>query len=150
MKRIQIYLAAFALALLPAIVGLWGNASFSRDVPVRVPTSAVTNPPGDDRSTHHGWDDPSVAPSAKPIETSDHHGRDSQAKAGDKHSGGPARSVGGDPGSHAAAGDHGGKTPGGDGGGTASGGDGGGGGKATGGDGGGGGKATGGDGGGGG
>ena len=37
MRRVQLYLAAIAVAVVPAVLGLWGNASFSQDVPVRVP-----------------------------------------------------------------------------------------------------------------
>ena len=40
MKRIQVYAVGILLALLPAVFGLWGNASFSKDVPVRVPDQA--------------------------------------------------------------------------------------------------------------
>ena len=42
MKRIQVYAVGILLALLPAVFGLWGNASFSKDVPVRVPDQART------------------------------------------------------------------------------------------------------------
>lgn len=40
MKRLSLYLSAIALALVPAAIGLLGNASFSEAVPVRVPPSA--------------------------------------------------------------------------------------------------------------
>ena len=36
MKRIEVYAVGILLALVPAVFGLWGNASFSRAVPVRV------------------------------------------------------------------------------------------------------------------
>jgi len=39
MKRSSITIAALVLALVPATVGLWGNASFSQAVPVQVPAS---------------------------------------------------------------------------------------------------------------
>ena len=42
MKRIQVYAVGILLALVPAVFGLWGNASFSKDVPVRVPDQART------------------------------------------------------------------------------------------------------------
>jgi len=40
MKRIEVYTVGILLALVPAVFGLWGNASFSKDVPVRVPDQA--------------------------------------------------------------------------------------------------------------
>ncbi|MEO3937549.1 hypothetical protein V3N99_12425 [Dermatophilaceae bacterium Soc4.6] len=40
MKRLALSTAALLVALSPAVVGLLGNASFSGDIPVRVPTSA--------------------------------------------------------------------------------------------------------------
>jgi len=40
MKRIEVYAVGILLALVPAVFGLWGNASFSRAVPVRVPDQA--------------------------------------------------------------------------------------------------------------
>ena len=40
MKRIEVYAVGILLALVPAVFGLWGNASFSKDVPVRVPDQA--------------------------------------------------------------------------------------------------------------
>ena len=55
MKRTSIILAAFLLALVPAAVGLWGNASFSQAVPVSVPPSGrLATPAADD----HGGDMP--------------------------------------------------------------------------------------------
>jgi hypothetical protein len=51
------------MALVPAVLGLWGNASFSQAVPVRVPSSATSGhpaaSPGDD-SRHDPVDDRSV------------------------------------------------------------------------------------------
>ena len=44
MKRVHLYIVAIALALIPAAVGVWGNASFSEAVPVRVPASAAQIP----------------------------------------------------------------------------------------------------------
>lgn len=66
MRRIQIYAAAIALALVPAVFGLWGNASFSRAVPVRVPDSAQTHHPDDHGGSRGGSDQPSSTPSASP------------------------------------------------------------------------------------
>ena len=40
MKRIGIIVTAVLAALVPAVGGMWGNATFSRAVPVRVPSSA--------------------------------------------------------------------------------------------------------------
>ena len=37
MKRIYLYVAGIVVALVPAVLGLTGNASFSQSVPVRVP-----------------------------------------------------------------------------------------------------------------
>ena len=63
MKRTTITLAALLAALVPAAIGLWGNASFSQAVPVRVPASAqVVTPtvPGPATTTadDHGGDTP--------------------------------------------------------------------------------------------
>lgn len=65
MKRIHLYVAGIAVALVPAILGLTGNASFSQSVPVRVPEQAATidatpSPDADDRGRRnggHGADD---------------------------------------------------------------------------------------------
>ncbi len=40
MKRIEAYMVGILLALVPAVFGLWGNVSFSKAVPVRVPDQA--------------------------------------------------------------------------------------------------------------
>ena len=40
MKRIEAYAVGILLALVPAVFGLWGNVSFSKVVPVRVPDQA--------------------------------------------------------------------------------------------------------------
>jgi hypothetical protein len=107
MKRTTITLAALLAALVPAAVGLWGNASFSQAVPVRVPASAqVVTPtapsttvddhggetprdqrtePGDDRSA---TSTPSVA---RTTEAADDRGgatpRDQRTEPGDDHGG---------------------------------------------------------------
>src|SRR5207342_351948 len=36
--------AAVVAAAIPAVIGLWGNASFSQDLPVRVPASGQVVP----------------------------------------------------------------------------------------------------------
>jgi hypothetical protein len=63
MKRTTITLAALLAALVPAAGGLWGNASFSQAVPVRVPASAqVVTPtvpsPATATADDHGGDTP--------------------------------------------------------------------------------------------
>ena len=76
--------AAVIVAAVPAVIGLWGNASFSQDVPVRIPASgqivplspAPTATPSD-----------SPTPSASPSEGLDDHGgetpRDQRTEPGD-------------------------------------------------------------------
>jgi hypothetical protein len=78
-RRVQLSSAAVAVALVPAALGLWGNASFSADVPVRVPDRVSSHGPGttaapstgsrvgEDHGDHasghggrHGTDDPAV------------------------------------------------------------------------------------------
>ncbi|WP_353953374.1 hypothetical protein V6K52_08130 [Knoellia sp. S7-12] len=110
MKRISMILAALLLALVPATFGLWGNASFSQEVPVSVPKSGQVNrtltvpaprstddhggatprdlrtEPGDDRGTDRTpSSDPSGTPG--PSSTMDDHGgnrpRDQRTEAGD-------------------------------------------------------------------
>ena len=85
MKRTVITLAALAAALGPAAAGLWGNASFSQAVPVRVPASGQV-------ATAGSSDDPTTsAPSRRvPSPTSttvDDHGgrtpRDQRTEPGD-------------------------------------------------------------------
>ena len=39
MKRVLISVAVAAVVAVPAVIGLWGNASFSQAVPVRAPAS---------------------------------------------------------------------------------------------------------------
>jgi hypothetical protein len=115
MKRTTITLAALLAALVPAAVGLWGNASFSQAVPVRVPASAqVVTPtapsttvddhggetprdqrtePGDDRSA---TSTPSVA---RTTEAADDRGgatpRDQRTEPGDDHGGSTGSSTSG-------------------------------------------------------
>jgi hypothetical protein len=69
MKRTTITLAAIAAALVPAFAGLWGNATFSQAVPVRVPASAqvvapaaVTSVPTASRTTEVGDDHGGITP----------------------------------------------------------------------------------------
>ena len=56
MKRIHLYVAGIVVALVPAILGLAGNASFSQSVPVRVPDTVSS-------------DDPTSTPSSRPTNT---------------------------------------------------------------------------------
>jgi hypothetical protein len=60
MKRTTITLAALLAAMVPAAVVLWGNASFSQAVPVRVPASAQVVTPTSPATTadDHGGDTP--------------------------------------------------------------------------------------------
>jgi hypothetical protein len=77
MKRTTITLAALLAALVPAGIGLWGNASFSQAVPVRVPASAQVVTP--------------TAPATTTATTVDDHGgdtpRDQRTEPGDDHGG---------------------------------------------------------------
>jgi hypothetical protein len=95
MKRTVITLAALAAALGPAAAGLWGNASFSQAVPVRVPASGqvATLPSSDDRAptrpaptaTRH------VPTATSTTRLADDHGgdtpRDQRTEPGDDHGG---------------------------------------------------------------
>jgi hypothetical protein len=109
MKRIHIYTAAIGMALVPAVLGLWGNASFSQNVPVRVPSSVLTTHPSgtahdadDDNIGKDGHDhDRPATPGAAPHGSlapsgDDHHldgRRGSEPERGDDH-GGDRRQVG--------------------------------------------------------
>jgi hypothetical protein len=90
MKRTLITLAALAAALGPAAAGLWGNASFSQAVPVRVPASGqvATLPSSDDSATTRPSSTPTRhRPSATSATTTDDHGgrtpRDQRTEPGD-------------------------------------------------------------------
>jgi hypothetical protein len=109
MKRIHIYAVAIAMALVPAVLGLWGNASFSQNVPVRVPSSVTTTDPmsspgdggphdaNDDRVGGRGRDHdrsgpPSATPSGAAVAAGDdraQHGRRerSELERGEDHGG---------------------------------------------------------------
>ena len=138
MKRIEVYAVGILLALVPAVFGLWGNASFSKDVPVRVPdqaraTAAVasrtrgrwwqrTGPAGRRSSATtpgHGADDPATH------DVNDDHGGDrSGDNGGDRSAGngddrtvatrggsrGGGRGGADDPATHDVGDDHGGAT----------------------------------------
>lgn len=80
MKRTIVTVAALGAVLVPAAAGLWGNASFSQAVPVRVPASAEVAPAA---SSH-----PTTAPTTRrTAEPGDDSGgrtpRDQRTEAGD-------------------------------------------------------------------
>lgn len=99
MKRILLGAIVLTVAAVPAVVGLWGNASFSQAVPIRVPASGqVMTPspspslqtpddkggdvprdqrtePGDDRDIQGE----STTPSASPSIVDDHGGSESES-----------------------------------------------------------------------
>ena len=80
MKRLTITLAAVAAALVPAVLGLWGNATFSQAVPVRVPasaqlvTSTATTTPSATRTTQAGDDHGGQTPRDQRTEPGDDRG----------------------------------------------------------------------------
>ncbi|TFD91100.1 hypothetical protein E3T61_09540 [Cryobacterium lactosi] len=112
MKRIIIGTVAAALVAVPATIGLWGNASFSQEVPVRVPASGqVVEPsstpsnssspiddnggdtprdqriePGDDRDVQ-GGSPASGAPSDGADDNGGDTPRDQRIEPGDDHDG---------------------------------------------------------------
>jgi hypothetical protein len=147
MKRVAVLVAAVLCAAAPASVGLIGNASFSEDVPVRVPETAIvldrtggtpTPTPSGDRSGR-GSDDsgapevpdtPRASPTAAPsTEDGPHHRRHRAGggtEPGDDHGGDRAGGGGGGSGDDdGGGGGDGGGDRGGDGGGDRSGSDGG-------------------------
>jgi hypothetical protein len=116
MKRIIITVAALLVAVVPATVGLWGNASFSQAVPVRVPASGqVVTPtapnPSATTADDHGGDTPrdqrtepgddrsatsTSTPSGTRTTGADDHGgdtpRDQRTEPGDDRGSGSGRS----------------------------------------------------------
>ncbi|GAB3067827.1 hypothetical protein GCM10027053_34680 [Intrasporangium mesophilum] len=80
--------AALAAALVPASVGLVGNATFSHSVPTPVPASAQLVPL-DDPSPTHGTSTPQSSRSGEPEPGDDHGGlRTTRApEPGDDHGG---------------------------------------------------------------
>jgi hypothetical protein len=112
MKRVLISAAVAAAVALPAVIGLWGNASFSQAVPVRAPAAGqVVAPsptpgstagtvddnggdtprdqrtePGDDRDAQGGTATPAPSPSATAPGADDNGGevpRDQRVEPGD-------------------------------------------------------------------
>jgi hypothetical protein len=105
MKRTTITLAALLTALVPAAVGLWGNASFSQAVPVRGPASAEvvtasTPTPGPTTTTD---DDGGDTPRDQRTEPGDDRDDHSATATSTSHPSGTRTTEAGD--------DHGGRTP---------------------------------------
>ena len=92
MKKIYLYVAGIVAALVPAVIGLAGNASFSQSVPLHAPHQAAT---------HSTSATPSPSASSTPSATADDHGR--HAEPGDDR--GRHAEPGDDRGRHAEPGD---------------------------------------------
>jgi uncharacterized membrane protein YgcG len=87
MKRIVIAAAVVAAVALPAVIGLWGNASFSQAVPVRAPASGQVVAPSPSPSL---TPTPSPSPSSTAGTIDDHGGdvpRDQRVEPGDDRGG---------------------------------------------------------------
>ena len=69
---IKLYSAAVVVALVPAVVGLVGNRSFSESVPVRIPEQVSSTP---EATTPSPSPAPLKAKATKKPETQDDHGR---------------------------------------------------------------------------
>jgi uncharacterized membrane protein YgcG len=85
MKRIVIAAAVVAAVALPAVIGLWGNASFSQAVPVRAPASGQVVAPSPSLTPT-----PSPSPSSTAGTIDDHGGdvpRDQRVEPGDDRGG---------------------------------------------------------------
>jgi hypothetical protein len=96
MKTKLIIGAAVVAAAVPAVLGLWGNASFSQDLPVRVPASGQVVPLSPVPS-----DSPTPTATPSPMPSVDDHGgdvpRDQRSEPGDdRRSDGDDGSVRGD------------------------------------------------------
>jgi hypothetical protein len=78
MKRLALITAALLVAMTPAALGLWGNASFSQAVPVQVPergqvvTVTVPAPTASSRTASSS----PTAPTGRVTRTGDDHGGD--------------------------------------------------------------------------
>jgi len=111
MKRMLIVTAAAAVAAVPAVFGLVGNASFAQTVPVRVPAQVATQSaddhggnsthaePGDDNGVSSpsaiaepGDDNGGSSPSASAEPGDDNGGSSTHAEPGDDN-GGSSRSA---------------------------------------------------------
>jgi len=124
MKRVIISAVVAAAVAVPAVIGLWGNASFSQAVPVRAPVSGqvvapapgstpgtvddnggdtprdLRTEPGDDRDVQGTPPQPSSSPSPSPaVPGVDDHGgdtpRDQRVEPGDDRGGSDSSSGGG-------------------------------------------------------
>jgi hypothetical protein len=101
MFKYLIAAGAIVVAGVPAAVGLAGNDSFTRDVPVRVPEQAQVVPADDDGTADQGPGDAPTnpRPSGHPTSGADDHGgrvpRDDRTEAGDDRSGTEAGDDGG-------------------------------------------------------
>ena len=109
MKRMGVVLAGLTVAVCPAVIGLWANASFSEAVPVRVPASGQV-------IRLAATPTPSVSPSASPSASDDHGGRtprDQRTEPGDDRRTGTSGSSGSRTrhNDDTTADDHGGRTP---------------------------------------
>jgi hypothetical protein len=113
MKRIEVYAAGILLALVPAVFGLWGNASFSQAVPIRVPAVAKAPAAGpthetravlaahhagresvEDHHGRHGADDP-VGHDVGDDRGGDRGSNSGEAEPGDDHGGTSGRDTSG-------------------------------------------------------
>ncbi|MEP6797346.1 MAG: hypothetical protein ABI890_04320, partial [Lapillicoccus sp.] len=97
MKRPLAYAAAILVSAVPAVIGLWGNASFSQAVPVRVPASAQLATTGTGTPSPSSSGTPSTSPTDLP--GTDDHGGDRPAgtrspEPGDDHGGSPGSATG--------------------------------------------------------
>ena len=116
MKRTTITLAALVVALVPAAAGLWGNASFSQAVPVRVPasgqvvTGTATMPSGTTTADDHGGDTPRDQ-RTEPGDDRDHSATSTRSSGTSGHSGRGHSGSSTPSGTSTTADDHGGKTP---------------------------------------
>ncbi|WP_439592250.1 hypothetical protein [Microbacterium sp.] len=100
-KQILFGAGALVLVAVPAMIGLWGNASFAQSVPVRVPASGQIATPAPTPSPSSSVDDHG---GDTPRDDRTEPGDDRDANGGGTQSPAPAPSQGG-------ADDHGGDTP---------------------------------------
>lgn len=86
MRRGPVFVAAVAVACLPAVTGLVGNQSFSHSVPVRVPSQARIGPPEAIDATVRP-----PSPSLSPTTLSTPHGVSSPARGQSQSAGHEAK-----------------------------------------------------------
>lgn len=80
--------AAVVVAAVPAVIGLWGNSSFSQDLPVRVPASGQVlildpTPSPTPSSSPSSSDSPSASPSPSADDNGGDVPRDQRVEPGD-------------------------------------------------------------------